>query len=58
MLLQIKIFVHAGNLFCIAIEQCGLSFAELAEPSLFSLAPARMIHFRVYVGVKSVFFWG
>src|SRR6187551_847143 len=51
--------VHSGvealNLVGIAVEHLGLAVGdETGQPLLASLAPARMVHGRVHVGVEPV----
>src|SRR5580704_8380373 len=52
-LLQIHPAIQARDLIVAVEHQCG-TLEEIAEPAFFGLAPARMVHVWVYVGVKTI----
>src|SRR5690348_12859918 len=54
-LFQIHPAIQAGDLIAIAIEHEGWTLGEFPQPALSGLAPARMIHIRIHVGIKAVF---
>src|SRR5690606_27496176 len=51
---QIHSCVQRSDLFCIAVERQRRTLEELADPALARLAPARVIDFRVHMGVEAV----
>src|ERR1035438_4769719 len=54
-LLEIHPVVQAGHLVAVAVEQEGWPFAEFGQPPLTRLAPPRMVHLRIHVGIEPVF---
>src|SRR5579871_5086640 len=53
-LAKIHARVQSGHLIAVAVEFYGGSHGELGDAPLLGLAPARVIDFRVHVGIKSV----
>src|SRR5688500_12028472 len=53
-LAQVHACVQTGNFFGVAVEGQRRPPPKLADAPLAALAPARMIHFRVHVGVEAV----
>ena len=54
-LLQIHSTVKIRDLFTVAVEHQGLAPEEFTDAPLRRLAPARVIDFRIHIGVKTVF---
>src|SRR5277367_5042771 len=53
--LQVHARVQTGDLVAVAIEHQGRPAQKLAEAALLGLAPARVIDFRIYVRIETVF---
>src|SRR5256885_9884745 len=53
-LLQVHAVIQRSNLIAIAIERQCLAAEELSQPVLRGLAPARVFHRRIHVGIESV----
>src|SRR5262245_18621238 len=51
---QIHPRVERRHLIGVAVERERLAAAELADPALGGLTPARMVHGRVHVGIEAV----
>src|SRR5262249_37885712 len=51
---QIHARVETGHLIAVTVEGKRLAAAKLADPALGGLAPARVIHVRIDVGVETV----
>src|SRR5690606_244974 len=51
---QIHSCVQRSDLFCVAVERQRRTLEEFADPALARLAPARVIDFRVHIGVEAV----
>src|SRR5271154_6951566 len=55
-LFQVHAVVEAGDLFAIAVEHlCGCVLEEAGQADFLRLAPAGVVHFRIHVGVETVF---
>src|ERR1035438_6665855 len=52
---EIHPVVQAGYLVAVAVEHQGWPFAEFAQAPLARLAPPRMVHLRIHVGIEPVF---
>src|SRR5215469_13995011 len=53
---QVHAVVEAGDLFAIAVEHlCRRILEETGQTDFLRLAPARMVHFRIHIGVETVF---
>src|SRR3954453_8806898 len=55
-LLQVHSAVQPGHLI-VAVEHQRRSFQELSQAPFFRLAPTRMIHVGIHVGIEAVFIW-
>src|SRR5712664_3872494 len=53
--LQIHAGVKAGHLIPVAVEHQGVALEKFPEAPLLGLAPARMIHCWIHIGVETVF---
>src|SRR3569832_2909547 len=53
--LQVHTRVERGRLARIAVEHQGVAYKEVTDAPLLGLAPARVIHLEIEVGVKAVF---
>src|ERR1039458_7476214 len=53
-LFEIHSVVQAGNLVAVTVEHQGRPLAEFPQPPLARLAPPRMVHLRIDVGVEPV----
>src|SRR6266446_7701806 len=53
--LQIHAGVKAGHLIPVAVEHQGVALEKFPEASLLGLAPARMIHCWLHIGIETVF---
>src|SRR3974390_2805044 len=53
--LQVHAGVEAGNLVFITIEHERFAHEDFAKAAFAGLAPARMIHVGIHVGVKAIF---
>src|SRR3954447_7934121 len=51
--LEIHLVVEARHLIAVAVEHQCRAFAELAQPALARLAPARMVHVRIHVRIEA-----
>src|SRR5580700_2826822 len=52
--LQIHAAIHASHLIAVSIEQQRFALEYLTQAALRSLAPARMIHVGIHVGIETI----
>src|ERR1700676_2674625 len=53
--LQIHAGVQTGDLVSVSVKHEGRTLEEFAQPALFRLTPAGMVHVRIHVGIETVF---